>query len=133
MLVTSNFSFFHCVFKRLILMSLKNQGLFGKGLTWYLTIRGFNDPKRKKSFKQFAKRRKCWQPSFSPFPRLLFTLQRKKFSFETRLFNRMEMFSIWTGLKFCRLVKSLKWTALWAFFKSLAKSNQDCEDKNFAS
>ena len=32
LLVTSNFSFSHCVFKRLTLQTRKNQGLFGKGL-----------------------------------------------------------------------------------------------------
>ena len=32
MLVTSNFSFSHSVFKRLVLQTRKNQGLFGKGL-----------------------------------------------------------------------------------------------------
>ena len=32
LLVTSNFSFSHSVFKRLILQTHKNQGLFGKGL-----------------------------------------------------------------------------------------------------
>ena len=31
----SNFSFSHSVFKRLVLQSRKNQGLFGKGLTLY--------------------------------------------------------------------------------------------------
>ena len=33
LLVTSNFSFFHSVFKRLVSQISKNQGLFGKGLT----------------------------------------------------------------------------------------------------
>ena len=33
MLVVSNFSFFHSVFKILILQACKTQGLFGKGLT----------------------------------------------------------------------------------------------------
>ena len=33
LLVTSNFSFSHSVFKRLVLQTRKNQGLFGKGLT----------------------------------------------------------------------------------------------------
>ena len=33
MLVTSNFSFSHSVFKRLVLQTRKNQGLFGKELT----------------------------------------------------------------------------------------------------
>ena len=32
LLVTSNFSFSHCVFKRLVLQTRKNQGLFGKWL-----------------------------------------------------------------------------------------------------
>ena len=32
LLITSNFSFSHSVFKRLILQTRKNQGLFGKGL-----------------------------------------------------------------------------------------------------
>ena len=32
LLVTSNFSFSHSVFKRPVLQTCKNQGLFGKGL-----------------------------------------------------------------------------------------------------
>ena len=32
LLITSNFSFSHIVFKRLILRTRENQGLFGKGL-----------------------------------------------------------------------------------------------------
>ena len=32
LLVSSNFSFFHSVFKRPVLQTRKNQGLFGKGL-----------------------------------------------------------------------------------------------------
>ena len=34
LLVTSNFSFSHSVFKRLVLQTRENQGLFGKGLSW---------------------------------------------------------------------------------------------------
>ena len=33
LLVTSNFSFSHSVFKRLIMQTREKQGLFGKGLT----------------------------------------------------------------------------------------------------
>ena len=33
LLVMSNFSFSHSVFKRLVLQTRENQGLFGKGLT----------------------------------------------------------------------------------------------------
>ena len=37
LLVTSNFSFIHNVFKRLLRQTRKNQGLFGKGLIHDLT------------------------------------------------------------------------------------------------
>ena len=37
LLVTSNFSFSHSVFKRLVLETRKNQGLFGKGLRVKIT------------------------------------------------------------------------------------------------
>ena len=35
LLVLSNFSFFHCIFKTLVLQTRKNQGLFGKGLNGF--------------------------------------------------------------------------------------------------
>ena len=35
LLVTSNFSFSHSVFKRPVLQTRENQGLFGKGLTGF--------------------------------------------------------------------------------------------------
>ena len=38
LLVTSNFSFSHSVFKRLVLQTCKNQGLFGKGLIEQKTL-----------------------------------------------------------------------------------------------
>ena len=38
LLVTSNFSFSHIVFKRLVLQTRKNQGLFGKRLNLYLIL-----------------------------------------------------------------------------------------------
>ena len=39
LLVTSNFSFSHSVFYRFVLQALKDQGLFGKGLTNYYLYR----------------------------------------------------------------------------------------------
>ena len=48
LLVSSNFSFSHCVFKRLVLQTGKNQGLFAKGL---------------QGRKCCEKRRKCWLPT----------------------------------------------------------------------
>ena len=41
LLVTSNFTFSHSVFKRLVLQTRKNQGLFGKELTLSQTSPGF--------------------------------------------------------------------------------------------
>ena len=38
LLVTSNFSFHHGVFKRLVLQTHENQGLFGRGLTLFYFI-----------------------------------------------------------------------------------------------
>ena len=39
LLVTSNFSFSHRIFKRLALQTCKDQGLFGKGLSVYIMYR----------------------------------------------------------------------------------------------
>ena len=47
LLVMSNFSFSHSVFKRLVLQTRKNQGLFGKGL------RGKNMQQRKFTITRF--------------------------------------------------------------------------------
>ena len=74
--VTSNLSFSHTVFKRLLMQTRKNQGLFGKGLTKQNFIlyqivsicRQRNRPKLYSkidafywmSRKQCARRRKCW-------------------------------------------------------------------------
>ena len=52
LLVMSNFSFSHCVFKRLVLQTRKNQGLFGIGLTLSKTT----------NFRLFQTERICrWQ------------------------------------------------------------------------
>ena len=69
--------------KRLVLQTSKNQGLFGKGLTLYHTIPTLNDPEKEGFWKHFGKRRKCWLPAFSPFPKMFFILhppppQKKK-------------------------------------------------------
>ena len=48
LLVTSNFSFSHNIFKRLVLQTCKNQGLFGKGL---MTL--------EETFKSFTRQQNC--------------------------------------------------------------------------
>ena len=85
LLVTSNFFFSHSVFKRLILQTRKNQGLFGKEfkvscLTLYHTIPIFNNLEKEAFWKQCGKRRKCWKPAFSPFPTMFSTLPKTNFS-----------------------------------------------------
>ena len=45
LLVTSNFSFSHSVFKRLVLQTRKNQGLFGKGLIYTVMCQGADNIK----------------------------------------------------------------------------------------
>ena len=86
MLVTSNFSFSHCVFKRLVLQTPINQGLFGNELTPSQTTNftlyqierfcrrqnEFNENGRKlsKRIENTGKRRNCLLWAISPFPTL---------------------------------------------------------------
>ena len=58
LLVTSNFSFSLCVFKRLALQTRKNQGLFGKGLTHYHTMPHFDALKLYSCGKECEKKEK---------------------------------------------------------------------------
>ena len=60
LLVTSNFSFSHSVFKRLVSQGRQKVSLCGNGLTHNQTIFTFNDPEKEASWKQREKRRKCW-------------------------------------------------------------------------
>ena len=61
MLITSNFSFSHCVFKRDVLQSRKNQGLFGKGVKCVGYVIKIC---LRKVQKTSWKRRKCWLQVF---------------------------------------------------------------------
>ena len=60
LLFRSNFSFSDSVFKRLVLQTRWNLGLFGKGLTLYHTILPFNSRERKSFSKHCGKRGRCW-------------------------------------------------------------------------
>ena len=109
LLVTSNFSFSHSVFKRLVLQTRKNQGLFGKGLKTitvqvlffpvlihYQTTKFWMDlidcisrqqisGCRKDDFcpgldrKQCGKGRKRWLPTCSSFPQCFQKTSSKEF------------------------------------------------------
>ena len=61
------------------MQTCKDQGLFGKGLTFYETLPGFTDPEKEGFQKHSRKRRKCWQP-FSPFPTMISTLPQANIS-----------------------------------------------------
>ena len=51
------------------------------------------------------KRRKCWQPPFSPFLRIFLNLSKRNFSFLATLSQLSAMLFFWTSLKFCHWVK----------------------------
>ena len=61
LLVTSNFSFSHSVFKRLLSQGRQKASLCGNGLnTFYHTILTFNYPEERAYGKHDGKRRNCW-------------------------------------------------------------------------
>ena len=74
LLVTSNFSFSHSVFKRLVLQTRKNQGLFGKGLRILAFVRKNVGEKDKQKMLLTNISPRSFQPiqrqlkSFNPFP-----------------------------------------------------------------
>ena len=99
LLVASNFSFSHSAFKRLVLQTHKNQGLFGKGLTLHQIILTFNHPKMEAfeniGFQHFLLFPQC----FLPFPKQISI-------FLPNLICPLQILSIWTNLKICHFVKS---------------------------
>ena len=67
LLVTSNFSFYHQVFKRLVMQTCKK-----RGLVWEWV----KNPLKEACWKHSSKMRKCSQPAFSPFPTMFSTLSK---------------------------------------------------------
>ena len=96
-----HFSFSCSVFKRLILQTCKNRGLYGKGLSLYKTTPDFTDP-GKKYFENIVEkggnagnivgiREKCWLLPFSPFPLMfsnVFTIKVVKKNLELLFYTR---------------------------------------------
>ena len=74
--------------------------------TLYHTIPTFNHHEKEGLWKHCGKRRKCWWPAFSPFPAMFSTYPNKNVCFKLNLFCRLQMLSIRTSLRFCRLVRS---------------------------
>ena len=71
LIISHQFLFFFYIF----LSILK---IFKCVLTLYHTIPTYNDPKEEGFGKHCGKRRKCWQPAFSPFPTVFSSLSKRE-------------------------------------------------------
>ena len=102
LLIRSNFSFSHSVFKRLLLQTRINQGFLVKGLTPYHIILTFNDAQGRRIWKTMREKEKMLVTIiFSPFPHNAFYSIK-----EQHLILHLQMLLILSSPKFCRLVKS---------------------------
>ena len=99
LLITSNFSFFHSVFKRLISQGCQKVLLCGNGLTHYHTILTFNAPEKQAFLKTLWEKEKMLVPSISSFSHNIIYLSRYKFQFFSHFHSCLQMLSIWTSLK----------------------------------
>ena len=63
---------------------------------------------------------------YVPFPTMFATLPKIIFNFFTTLFCRLQMLSIWTSLKLCRLGKSLSFTAQ---SQAIGHFSKHCENR----
>ena len=120
LLVTSNFSFSLSVFRRFVLQTRKIKGLFGKGLSlsWkchrqisalHRTIPNFNDLEAKRYLQPFRENEKMPVVSIFLFSHNVFYPIKDMIYqsyFELHLDYRLQILSIWTGLKVCCLVKN---------------------------
>ena len=80
---------------------------FGKNLTLYHTFLIFKDPEEE-SFKKtlWGKGENASNQHFLFFPQCFLLFPTQISIFKSQLFCCLQMLSIWTGWKFCRLVKS---------------------------
>ena len=72
-----------CILKRSALIGILVPGditdlMLKTALTLYHTILPFHDPTEEGCEKTLGKRRKCWLPSFSPFPTMFSTSSRRE-------------------------------------------------------
>ena len=75
LLIASNFSFSHSVFKRPVLQTRKNQGLFGKGLNVSSIYTHFNTMKKKTLWKTLLKKMKLLKMSnFTYFQNVFYAI-----------------------------------------------------------
>ena len=104
------FSFeIHCKMSSAICLNLDQSKILssGKELTYSNTMTPFDASGKGAFWKHCGKRRNCLYKQFLLFPQCFLLYHRQKLSFLLHLICRLQMLSIWTKLKFCRLVKSL--------------------------
>ena len=104
LLITSNFSFSRSVFKRLVLRTCKNQGLFGKGL---------NDPMKKAFEKIFRKGETACTHHFILFQKCFQSVKTQISTFERR--------------SFCHLLL----LTYFYWYKIISKSDQQFQRRRF--
>ena len=86
-------SIFSCFYNRLL-------------LTVYNTIQTFNDPETEAFENIVEKGENAGHQHFLLFPQCFLPFPNQFSILQSHLFYRRQMFSIWTTLKFCRLVMS---------------------------
>ena len=74
-------------------------------LTLYHTIPTFNDPKKKPFENIEGKEENAGNQHFLLFPQCFLSYPKQILPFESPLILCLQLLSIWTGVKFCRLVK----------------------------
>ena len=119
LLITSNFSFSHSVFKRLVLQTRENQGLFGKGLM-ILKQRAFENI--------VGKGENAGNQHFLLIPQCFLPFSNQISISHPHLSCCLQMLSIWTSPRFCRLVRvkhtvqnSNTGTTVWSLGRTLKK------------
>ena len=98
---SSNFSFSHSVFKRLVSQKRQKVSLCGNGFTHYHTMPHSDALKIYSCGKHCEKRRNCLLQAISPFLTMLST---HIFHSKCILKHHLQFVSIWTNRRFCRLV-----------------------------
>ena len=79
-------------------------GISAKVLTLYHTVPTYIDHVEEVFWKHCWKRRTCWYQHFLFFPQCFLPLHRRISILESHLFCHLQMLSIWTCIKLCRLI-----------------------------
>ena len=98
-----------CLVKSYALLNykvLEKIGIFGKELTLYHRIPTFADPEKNDPFENIVGiGENAGNQHFLLFPQCFLPIPKRISVFKLHLFCRLQLLSIWTGLKISRLVK----------------------------